>query len=553
MHHCSYHGAFEEVPGTFDDAVVVRNSHSPSPNGSTQGRSVSLDSGPNDHSDHSQSSSSDSSSDSDSSEFDSDIEVVTNHRRYVNAQTGAKYTAPGNRYRGFTTRPPPGDFKASWWKTKTVTANWEKRTPFFPCKHDGPCDQALCRCYRHGITCEKICSCSDSCERRFPGCSCAQTANGKQNPCRTAKCLCLTMDRECDADLCGSCGATEVLDPINRYNENMSKACGNVAIQRSVPTKTFLGHSEVHGFGLYVGEDIQKDDFIGEYVGEVVSVREGERRGIVYTQQQTMYLFKLNSEQDIDSTHFSNKSRFINNADPEYTNCYPKDKLCNGVHRLGIYASTNIKAGTELYFHYGYSEEEMKNFKQPSRKKNLMKNTISNDLAKTISPAITKPPFGQPGTSQLALKSALSSRVSVRRNRLHEEIAETDNEDYEWESASSAKDPQMETSHVLGELDEDEEEIMVNRDEGDDGPVTHRPRRRRGLSMAPGGRLTATQQQTQQQRKAKGKQPAAAPSATPRMRKTRPGRARETGAGPARKRKRPADDDDDENDNDDEE
>lgn len=272
---------------------MSRDSYSPSTNGSDQDDSGDGGSEPNEsnsESDASHSSDSDSGSDS-----DSDVEVVINHRRYVNTHTAPPYIASGGQHKGFTSKPPPGDFKASWWKSKTVTASWEKRTPFFPCKHEGPCDQAQCRCFRHGITCEKICSCSDSCERRFPGCSCAQSANGKQTPCRTAKCLCLTMGRECDADLCGSCGATEILDPVNRYNEDLAKACGNVAIQRSVPKKTFLGHSEVHGFGLYVGEDTQKDDFIGEYVGEVVSVREGERRGIVYTRQQTMYLFKLNS------------------------------------------------------------------------------------------------------------------------------------------------------------------------------------------------------------------------------------------------------------------
>lgn len=233
------------------------------------------------------------------------------------------------------------------------------------------------------------------------------------------------------------------------------------------------------------------------------------------------------------------------------------------MHRLGIYASTNIKAGTELYFHYGYSEEEMKNFKQPSRKKNLVKNNIGNDLTKPLPTTITRPPLGQSESSQVALKSALSTRVSVRRNRLHEEIDETDDEDHEWEPSSATnplsprRDRRTERSPMLGELDWDEEEIMANGGEGNDEAVANRSRRQRGLSMAPGGRLTSSQQQAQQQAKAKakakakGKEPAAAPGSTPRMRRTRPGRQKETRAGPAKKRKRPAEDDG--NDEDDEE
>lgn len=103
------------------------------------------------------------------------------------------------------------------------------------------------------------------------------------------------MNRECDADLCGSCGAIEILDPVNRYNEDVIKGkCCNVAIQRGVPKKTLLGHSEVHGFGLYTGEDVRKEDFLGEYKGEVIALGEANRRGIIYEKKQTMYLFSLN-------------------------------------------------------------------------------------------------------------------------------------------------------------------------------------------------------------------------------------------------------------------
>lgn len=51
----------------------------------------------------------------------------------------------------------------------------------------------------------------------------------------------------------------------------------------------------------------------------------------------------------------------------QYTG-YPKNLFCNTVFRIALYATTDIKAGTELFFHYNYPEELTKNFKQPKGK-----------------------------------------------------------------------------------------------------------------------------------------------------------------------------------------
>jgi SET domain-containing protein len=63
-----------------------------------------------------------------------------------------------------------------------------------------------------------------------------------------------------------------------------------------------------------------------------------------------------------------NKLRFINNADEKFTNCSPKNLLCNTVFRIALFATTDIKAGTELYFNYNYPEEKTSQFKQPNGK-----------------------------------------------------------------------------------------------------------------------------------------------------------------------------------------
>ncbi|KAI9879601.1 MAG: hypothetical protein M1830_008051 [Pleopsidium flavum] len=170
------------------------------------------------------------------------------------------------------------------------------------------------------------------------------------------------LNRECDPDLCGTCGACEVLDPVNRYNDKVAhRKCSNVYMQRGVPKRTLMGHSDIQGWGLYMGEDVKANEFLGEYRGEIVSKTEGDRRGAVYHHRGIEYLFGLNRSQEIDSTRAGNKMRFINNS-KKHINCYPKKVFCNTVQRIGMYAKRDIKSGEELYFDYGYPEAVTKNF-----------------------------------------------------------------------------------------------------------------------------------------------------------------------------------------------
>jgi hypothetical protein len=60
-----------------------------------------------------------------------------------------------------------------------------------------------------------------------------------------------------------------------------------------------------------------------------------------------------------------NKTRFINNADTNLANCHAKSLMCNTVQRIGMYASVDMQPGTELFFHYNYTKEQMKGYKQP--------------------------------------------------------------------------------------------------------------------------------------------------------------------------------------------
>jgi hypothetical protein len=181
---------------------------------------------------------------------------------------------------------------------QTATAD---RPNFRPCNHLGPC--VSCECVDNKVVCEKTCRCPRNCARRWRGCSCSKVG---ARVCGTNSCECYKMNRECDPDLCGACGAPEILDPINRYNDEVAfRACVNVGLQRNRPRRTLLGESNISGYGLFIGENVKTNEFLGEYKGELISNDEAERRGVVYDARKTSYLFNINNGGSILSFIFA--------------------------------------------------------------------------------------------------------------------------------------------------------------------------------------------------------------------------------------------------------
>lgn len=223
----------------------------------------------------------------------------------------------------------------------------DKRQGFQACRHLGNCTDT-CPCVKQRVTCEKSCTCSATCPRRWQGCKCRQ----QEKPCTGESCLCISANRECDPDLCGGCGAAEALDPATRYNEQViSKRCQNVALQRDMPVRTLLGRSSVAGFGLFVGEPVRAKGFLGEYKGELITSEEAERRGKLYDKRGVSFLFNLNETQVIDATRAGNKFRFVNHS--RNPNIGARIYFAGCVHRITMFATRNIQAGEELFFNYG--------------------------------------------------------------------------------------------------------------------------------------------------------------------------------------------------------
>jgi SET domain-containing protein len=111
--------------------------------------------------------------------------------------------------------------------------------------------------------------------------------------------------------------------------------------------------SGVHGKGVFALTDIAAGESIIEYVGEIISWKEAQRRHPhdPSDPNHTFY-FSLDNGQVIDALHGGNASRWINHS------CAPNCEADEEEGRVFIKALRKIKAGEELNYDYGLIIDE---------------------------------------------------------------------------------------------------------------------------------------------------------------------------------------------------
>ncbi|KAJ4914709.1 Histone-lysine N-methyltransferase MEDEA [Raphanus sativus] len=215
---------------------------------------------------------------------------------------------------------------------------------YTPCTCEPVCGDQ-CPCLSSGNVCEKYCGCLKTCKNRFGGCKCAK------GQCINRQCPCFSMNRECDTDICSNCSLSCGDGSLGEASQPIQ--CKNMQFLLKKHKKILLAMSDVHGWGAFTRHSIKKNEFLGEYTGELVSHEEAEERGRVETKSGFSYLFTLNDKLCIDARRKGNKLRFLNHASSN-SNCYAKLMVVRGDHRIGLFASKDIGEGEELFFHYCY-------------------------------------------------------------------------------------------------------------------------------------------------------------------------------------------------------
>ncbi|KAG6390707.1 hypothetical protein SASPL_148448 [Salvia splendens] len=106
--------------------------------------------------------------------------------------------------------------------------------------------------------------------------------------------------------------------------------CADMMLLLRQHQRTLLAKLDIVGWGAFVKNPVNKDDYLGEYTGELISHQEADRRGEINDVTYISYLFNLND----------------------------KVMLVAGDHRVGIYANEQIQAGEEIFYDYRYGPDE---------------------------------------------------------------------------------------------------------------------------------------------------------------------------------------------------
>lgn len=141
-------------------------------------------------------------------------------------------------------------------------------------------------------------------------------------------------------------------------------------------------NSKIHGRGIVATKNINKSTKIIQYVGEIVSKKEGDKRSanrikkyLKSNRTGSVYIFELNKKYDIDGFFRYNKARYINHS------CNPNCEVDIENNEIWISSIKKIKKGEELSYDYGFEfdKDDFKDHICKCGSKNCIGYIISSD------------------------------------------------------------------------------------------------------------------------------------------------------------------------------
>ncbi|KAM4819608.1 histone-lysine N-methyltransferase, H3 lysine-36 specific [Thomomys bottae] len=167
----------------------------------------------------------------------------------------------------------------------------------------------------------------------IPRCNCKAT---DENPCGIdSECINRMLLYECHPTVCPAGGR-----------------CQNQCFSKRQYPEVEIFRTLQRGWGLRTKTDIKKGEFVNEYVGELIDEEECRAR-IRHAQEHDItnfYMLTLDKDRIIDAGPKGNYARFMNHCCQP--NCETQKWSVNGDTRVGLFALSDIKAGTELTFNY---------------------------------------------------------------------------------------------------------------------------------------------------------------------------------------------------------
>ncbi|MDQ8201616.1 SET domain-containing protein-lysine N-methyltransferase [Pelagicoccus sp. SDUM812003] len=115
--------------------------------------------------------------------------------------------------------------------------------------------------------------------------------------------------------------------------------------------------SSIHNQGLFAAKRIPKDEYIIQYLGERITKKESNRRGVDQHDKSqaegvgSVYIFEIDDKHDIDGNFDWNIARLANHS------CDPNCEAQDVEGEIWLVALRTIKKGEELTFDYGYALE----------------------------------------------------------------------------------------------------------------------------------------------------------------------------------------------------
>lgn len=246
---------------------------------------------------------------------------------------------------------------------------------FVPCYHDGPCTAETCPCVKKAMYCESTCGCNfgrycqagkcegvvwtdpsngshrkrgrRDCQNRHFGCNC------EDGNCDSSACTCWEHNRACTPDFCScDCSILPQHIPIQK------RRCHNLPASIAKHKKTYVGKSEVHGFGLFAGEPFDKGELVGVYSGQLIDTRLADMIGRLYDATDRTYIFNVTESLVIDGGLLGSKAKFCNHTKPGAAeNCASKLVRVRGDAYVALFTKRKVETGEEFLFDYRFTGE----------------------------------------------------------------------------------------------------------------------------------------------------------------------------------------------------